>query len=119
MPPKKIRNLFNTGAFSNDKKLPTYKKTKCQDKVNVSHHNIGGMGADSTHRKPPNWSSILKSSHNCFTCLAFGLIGSRMHIRRELMHDGILVMWVSKQYKGHWMPPKEDMLAEYNKTNID
>jgi hypothetical protein len=33
--------------------------------------------------------------------------------------DGKLAMWASKQYKGHRMPPKEDMLTEYNKTNIN
>jgi hypothetical protein len=29
--------------------------------------------------------------------------------------DGKLAMWASKTYKGHRMPPKEDMLADYNK----
>jgi len=37
MPKRKLRNLLNLGAFSNYKKLPTYKKTKPQDKENVSN----------------------------------------------------------------------------------
>ena len=60
MPKRKLRKLLNLGAFSNYKKLPTYKKTKPQDKENVSNIlNIGGMQADSTYRKPPNWISLL------------------------------------------------------------
>jgi hypothetical protein len=56
MPKRKLRNLLNLGAFSNYKKLPTYKKTKPQDKENVSNHNIGGMQADSTYRKSLKWT---------------------------------------------------------------
>jgi hypothetical protein len=56
MPKRKLRNLLNLGAFSNYKKLPTYKKTKPQDKENVSDHNFGGIQADSTYRKLPNWT---------------------------------------------------------------
>jgi hypothetical protein len=56
MPKRRLRNLLNLGAFSNYKKLPTYKKTKLQDKENVSNHNIGGMQADSTYRKPLKWT---------------------------------------------------------------
>jgi hypothetical protein len=33
--------------------------------------------------------------------------------------DGKLAMWASKTYKGHRMPPKEDMLADYNKKHND
>jgi hypothetical protein len=28
--------------------------------------------------------------------------------------DGKLAIWASKTYRGHRMPPKEDMLADYN-----
>jgi hypothetical protein len=31
--------------------------------------------------------------------------------------DGKLAIWASKTYKGHHMPPKEDMLADYNKKH--
>jgi hypothetical protein len=56
MPKRKLRKLLNLGAFSNYKNLPTYKKTKPQDKENVSNHNIEGMQADSTYRKPLKWT---------------------------------------------------------------
>jgi hypothetical protein len=40
---RKLRDLFNLGAFSNYKRLPTYKNTKPLNKENVSSYNIGGM----------------------------------------------------------------------------
>jgi hypothetical protein len=31
--------------------------------------------------------------------------------------DGKLAIWASKKYKGHCMPPREDILEDYNKGN--
>jgi hypothetical protein len=45
MPKRKLRKLLNFGVFSNYKKLPTYRKTKLQDKENVSKDNIGGYAS--------------------------------------------------------------------------
>jgi len=33
--------------------------------------------------------------------------------------DGKLAIWASKTYKGHRMPPKEDMLADYNQKHLN
>jgi hypothetical protein len=33
--------------------------------------------------------------------------------------DGKLAIWASKTYKGHRMPPKEDMLADYNQNHLN
>ena len=33
--------------------------------------------------------------------------------------DGKLALWALKQYKGHQMLSKEDILTEYNKTDIN
>jgi hypothetical protein len=31
--------------------------------------------------------------------------------------DGKLAIWASKTYQGHCMPPKDDILAAYNRNN--
>jgi hypothetical protein len=31
--------------------------------------------------------------------------------------DGKLAIWASKKYKGHCMPPREDVLEDYQKAN--
>jgi hypothetical protein len=49
---QRLKNLINLGSFSNYKKLPTYKKSKQENKENVSNNDHGGMQADSTYRKP-------------------------------------------------------------------
>ena len=53
-----LKNLINLGSFSNYKKLPTYKKSKQENKENVSNNDHGGMQADSTYRKPWIWALI-------------------------------------------------------------
>jgi hypothetical protein len=30
--------------------------------------------------------------------------------------DGKLAIWASKTYRGHCMPPNEDILADYNQS---
>ena len=32
--------------------------------------------------------------------------------------DGKLAIWASKTYRGHYMPPKEDMLADYDQKQL-
>jgi hypothetical protein len=49
---RRLKNLTNLGSFSNYKKLPTYKKSKQENKENVSNNDYGGMQADRTYRKP-------------------------------------------------------------------
>ena len=39
----RLKNLINLGSFSNYKKLPTYKKSKQENKENVSNNDHGGM----------------------------------------------------------------------------
>jgi hypothetical protein len=52
-----LKNLINLGSFSNYKKLPTYKKSKQENKENVSNNDHGGMQADSTYRNL--WTQML------------------------------------------------------------
>jgi len=51
---QKLMNLANLGSWSSYKKLPTYKKSKEQNKENVSNHVRGGIQSDSTYRIPLN-----------------------------------------------------------------
>jgi hypothetical protein len=52
---RKLKNLINLGSFANYKKLPTYKKSKQQNKENVSINDHEGIQADSTYRNPWTW----------------------------------------------------------------
>jgi len=85
MPKRKLRNLLNLGAFSNHKKLPTYKKKKQQGKHIVSNHDNnsnGSMQTDSAYRnvwKPPNQTQYL--------CLQFLREKGRGHISPLAPHS--------------------------------
>ena len=52
---QRLKNLINLDSFSNYKKLPTYKKSKQENKENVSNNDHGGVQADSTYRKLLTW----------------------------------------------------------------
>jgi hypothetical protein len=57
---QKLINLRNIGLWSSYKKLPTYKKSKEENKENVvSHHVWGGIQSDSTYRIPLKWIPYL------------------------------------------------------------
>jgi len=53
MPKRKLRNLPNLETFSNYKKLPTYKKTKPQDKENVSNITLEACKLTALTGNPP------------------------------------------------------------------
>jgi hypothetical protein len=53
---QQLRNLANLGSWSSYKKLPTYKKSKEENKENVSNQDIQ---SDNTYRIPLKWMPYL------------------------------------------------------------
>jgi hypothetical protein len=81
MPKGKLMNLVNLGAFSNYKKLPTYKKTKPQEKENVSSNpNIKIKKTDSI-----TGTSIEHSSSYCTAQQKVNLSINKLSIQQVIL----------------------------------
>jgi len=108
---QKLKNLINLGSFYSHKKLPTYKKSKQENKENVSiwiaasqeHEEVSRLTQDTFH-----------TSDHYILGLLIGLSSTWKHMKRgwwEIGHMGF------KNIQGHCMPPKEDMLADCNQIH--
>jgi hypothetical protein len=57
---------------------------------------------------------VCQSISSAFSRLSSPLVHSLVY---EKEADDKLAIWASKTYWGHHMPPKDDMLADYNQNN--
>jgi len=109
---RKLMNLCNLGSYSTYKKLASYRKPNQDNKENVSKCDNTVIPADSTYRIPLAKVKLLIGLYYRFAGRSRRFMDAYAYGA-----DGKLAIWASKTYKGHRMPPKEDMLVDYNKKH--